>query len=79
MSKSYTFKISILILTFLVQFVYAQTPSYSFGNTSLSADVGQMGNATVNIPIYCPPGRMGVKPNLNLSFTICNCIFILKY
>jgi len=53
-------------ILFLSSHLNAQT--YAVGNTSVSANVGPLGNATANIPIYCPAGRLGIKPQVSLTF-----------
>lgn len=63
--KSVLIIISVLSYTLSFKAV-AQT--YGVGNTSVTADVGQMGNATATIPIYCPSGRLGIKPSVNVVF-----------
>ncbi|MES2654048.1 MAG: SpvB/TcaC N-terminal domain-containing protein [Bacteroidota bacterium] len=63
--KSVLIIISVLVYTLSFKAV-AQT--YGVGNTSVTADVGQMGNATASIPIYCPVGRLDIKPSVNLVF-----------
>jgi hypothetical protein len=67
-SSKYKFLLLLFVL-FTKSFIQAQTtPTYAVGNTSVSADVGAMGNATATIPIYCPPARLGIKPSINLTF-----------
>lgn len=60
-----------LFLAFIIILSYTNNidaQTYAVGNTNVSSDIGQLGNATANIPIYCPPGRQGIKPQLSLSF-----------
>ncbi|MES2382148.1 MAG: FG-GAP-like repeat-containing protein [Bacteroidota bacterium] len=63
--KSVLIIISVLVYT---QSFKAVAQTYGVGNTSVTADVGQMGNATATIPIYCPSGRLGIKPSVNVVF-----------
>ncbi|MCU0441298.1 MAG: FG-GAP-like repeat-containing protein [Bacteroidia bacterium] len=47
--------------------LYAQTAS-SIGSTAIEVSVGQLGNATATIPIFCPPGRKGIQPQITLAY-----------
>lgn len=40
----------------------------SVGQVNIQPSVGQLGNAQLNMPIYCPPGRLGIKPNLSVNY-----------
>ncbi len=56
------------IVLFLVLNKSGYTQTYDVGNTDIKADVGALGNATATVPIYCPAGRLGIKPNVSLVF-----------
>ncbi len=62
-------KIFLVILTCFVLLqsdIYAQ--SQPFGHVNVEGSVSPMGSAMVNIPIYTPAGRQGIRPSLSISF-----------
>lgn len=40
----------------------------SVGETSINVSVDAMGGANASIPIYCPPGRLGLQPQVSLNY-----------
>jgi len=57
----------LILLLCLTQFVvFAQTPSV--GGTNVSVDVSPMGSASATIPIFCPPGRLGMQPQVAITY-----------
>ncbi len=59
-------------LLILICFVLLQSnihaQSQPFGHVNVEGSVSPMGSATVNIPIYTPAGRQGIRPSLSISY-----------
>lgn len=60
------FLIIVTCFVLLQSVVYAQ--SQTFGHVNVEGSVSPMGSAMVNIPIYTPVGRQGIRPNLSISY-----------
>ena len=57
-----------LVLAMLYTASIAMAQSYAVGSINLVPSVGNMGNAQLATGIYCPPGRLGIKPTISINY-----------
>jgi RHS repeat-associated protein len=62
-------KQAVIVLLIIGCALAGKAQSYSVGNTSVTVDVNEQGNATAMIPVFCPPGRMGMQPEVSISYS----------
>lgn len=76
--------ISFLIVSFLVNAQLPTAPrtintNKEVGTTPWSYSVSPIGEATYNIPVYCPPGTNGIEPSLSIAYSSFNGLDIFGY
>lgn len=62
------FKGALFVLVVIYCSILANAQTYSVGNTPVTFDVDGTGNAVASIPVFCPPGRLSMQPQLNINY-----------